>query len=52
LGTKALKNLVSGHSSGFVQSPVLKEVPAYAAEKPGFLPSKAEDTFFARFLVS
>jgi len=30
----------------------LKEIPAYAAEKPGFLPPQAEDTFFARFLVS
>jgi len=27
----------------------LKEIPAYAAEKPGFLPSKAEDTFLPDF---
>jgi len=27
----------------------LKEIPAYAAEKPGFLPSQAEDTFLPDF---
>jgi len=27
----------------------LQGIPAYAAEKPGFLPSKAEDTFLPDF---